>query len=239
MEGIIIMEIRFHGHSCFEVIAEQGRILIDPFLSNNPSAIINIDEITQLDAILVSHGHADHLGDGITLSKKTGAPIIGVYELARLCEKRGATTHAMHIGGKHLFKFGLVRLTQALHGSVFEPIGEEQSFDYAGPACGFLIQMDGKWMYHSGDTGLFGDMELIGRRHPLEVAMLPIGDNYVMGPEEAVYASTLLRPKRIIPMHYNTFPNIEQDAGEFINLLQRKFPESKGVILEPGQSISL
>lgn len=233
------MEIRFHGHACFEVTGEQGRILIDPFLSNNPSADVRFETFTHLDAILVTHGHADHLGDAIEISKLTGAPIIGVYELARLCEKRGAKTHAMHIGGKHLFNFGLVRLTQALHGSVFEPNGEEEGSYYAGPACGFLIQMDGKWIYHSGDTGLFGDMELIGRRHPLEVAMLPIGDNYVMGPEEAVYASTLLRPQLVIPMHYNTFPLIQQDAEEFIDLLQRKFPESKGVILASGESITI
>jgi L-ascorbate metabolism protein UlaG (beta-lactamase superfamily) len=233
------MEIRFHGHACFEISGDQGRILIDPFLSNNPSADVSADAFTNLDGILVSHGHSDHLGDAIEISKRTGAPIIGVYELARLCEKRGAKTHAMHIGGKHLFNFGLVRLTQALHGSVFEPNGEEEGFQYAGLACGFLIQMDEKWIYHAGDTGLFGDMELIGRRHPLELALLPIGDNYVMGPEEAVYASTLLRPKRVIPMHYNTFPIIRQDAKEFIDLLKRKFPESEGIILNPGQAITI
>ncbi len=233
------MEIRFHGHSCFEVSSKQGRILIDPFLSGNPSADIGPNDLKELDAILVSHGHSDHLGDAIEISKRTGAPIIGVYELARLCEKRGATTHAMHIGGKHLFNFGLVRLTQALHGSVFEPKGEEESFEYAGLACGFLIQMDEKWIYHSGDTGLFGDMELIGRRHPLEVAMLPIGDNYTMGPEEAIYATTYLRPKRVIPMHYNTFSLIQQDAGEFIDQLRRKCPESEGVLLDPGEALIL
>lgn len=233
------MEIRFHGHACFEVKGEQGRILIDPFFSDNPSAVVKGEDFTELNAILVSHGHSDHLGDAIEISKRTGAPIIGVYELARLCNKRGATTHAMHIGGKHSFDFGTVRLTQALHGSVFEPRGEEENFYYAGLACGFLIQIDSKWLYHAGDTGLFGDMELIGRRHPLEVAMLPIGDNFVMGPEEAVYAATLLRPKRVIPMHYNTFPLIKQDAAEFANLLQRKFPESESVVLDPGQSIIL
>lgn len=233
------MEIRFHGHACFEVSGEQGRILIDPFLSNNPSADVGPDDFTELDAILVSHGHSDHLGDAIEISRRTGAPIIGVYELARLCEKRGATTHAMHIGGKHLFKFGFVRLTQALHGSVFEPKGEAECSEYAGLACGFLIQMDGKWMYYAGDTGLFGDMELIGRRHPLEVALLPIGDNYTMGPEEAIYATTYLRPKRVIPMHYNTFPLIQQDAKEFVDNLRRKCPESEGIILAPGQAISL
>lgn len=233
------MEIRFHGHSCFELIGKQGSILIDPFLNDNPSAVVKAEDFKALNAILVSHGHSDHLGDAIEISKRTGAPIIGVYELARLCSMRGAATHAMHIGGKHQFDFGMVRLTQALHGSVFEPKEGEDSFQYAGLACGFLIQMDKKWFYHAGDTGLFGDMELIGRRHPLEVAMLPIGDNFVMGPEEAVYAANLLRAKRVIPMHYNTFPGIQQDPAEFGELLKRKFPESEALILTPGQSITL
>lgn len=233
------MEIRYHGHSCFEIVGNEGRVLIDPFLSGNPKADIKAEDIKELDGILVTHGHADHLGDAIELSKQTGAPIIGVYELALLCDRAGAKTHAMHIGGKHQFSFGMVRLTQALHGSFFEVPGSENGLEYAGLACGFLLQMEGKWLYHAGDTGLFGDMELIGRRHPLELAMLPIGDNFVMGPEEAAYAATLLRAKRVIPMHYNTFPHIMQDAAEFNELLSRKFPESQGISMKPGEVIRI
>ncbi|SPF39003.1 conserved hypothetical protein [Candidatus Desulfosporosinus infrequens] len=232
------MRICFHGHACFEIAGEAGRILIDPFLTGNPSATVKPEDFTWLDAILVTHGHRDHLGDAIQLSRQTGAPIIAVFELAAYCQSQGAKTHAMHIGGKHLFPFGWVKLTNALHGSGIEN-PEGGNMIYVGPSCGFLLKIEEKWLYHAGDTGLFGDMELIGIRHPLEVAMLPIGDNFGMGVEEAVHASQFLRPKVVIPMHYNTFPLIAQDGGEFLHLLQRRAPESQGKVLKPGETFEV
>ncbi|MHB1653710.1 MAG: metal-dependent hydrolase [Desulfitobacteriaceae bacterium] len=233
------MRIRFHGHACFEIQGKAGTVIIDPFLSDNPSAVVKPEDFLKLDAILVSHGHGDHLGDAIQLSRRTGAPIIGTYELTWHCEHLGATIHAMHIGGKHQFPFGVVKLTQAWHGSGFAAKEAGETMLYAGPACGFLLNMDGQWIYHAGDTGLFGDMELIGRRHPLTVAMLPIGDNYGMGPEDAVYAAQLLKPKILLPMHYDTFPLIKQDVNEFINSVHRKALETKGYPLKPGEYLDI
>jgi len=143
----------------------------------------------------------------------------------------------MHIGGKHTFPFGTIKLTPALHGSGI-PIGDG-TFLYGGLACGFLLQIETKCIYHAGDTGIFGDMQLIGSQYELDLAMLPIGDNFVMGPEDAVLAAQMLQAKQVIPMHYNTFPIIEQNGRDFIETLHTKVPESKGIVLEAGQVFEL
>lgn len=205
------MKLRFHGHSCFSIESSGYKLIIDPFLDHNPLAKIQAEEI-DVDAILVTHGHADHLGDALKIAKRTGAIIIAPNELALYCQSQGAQVHPMHIGGAHQFDFGRVKLTQALHGSA---VIEEGEIIYTGSPCGFLITMADKTVYHAGDTGLFGDMELIGRLDPLEAALLPIGDNFVMGINDALEAAKLLKARIVVPMHYDTFELIQQNPEVF------------------------
>lgn len=206
-----MINLLFHGHSCFEVRSQNSRIIIDPWLKENPLATISPDNI-QVNYILVTHGHFDHLGDAIEISKNTGAIIIGTAELTNYCDSKGCKTHRMHIGGSYIFNNLWVKLTQAWHGSSNL---SENNFNL-GVAFGFLFKIENKFFYHAGDTGLFSDMKfVIGDRYNIDVALLPIGDNVVMGIDDAVTATEWIKPKLVIPMHYNTFPVIKQDPEEF------------------------
>lgn len=226
------MRVSYHGHSCFELESGSGRVIIDPFLSGNPLSDIKPAQV-QVDAILVSHGHGDHLGDAIDISKGTGAVIIAPNELAVYCASKGANTHPLHIGGSHLFPFGRVKLTQAWHGSA---VDEGKNLITTGTPCGFLLEMDNFVTYHAGDTGLFGDMKLLGELYSIDLALLPIGDNFTMGIEDAVIATGMLMPKAVIPMHYNTFALIKQDPELFAGKVTKY---SKPYILKPGEQIIL
>ncbi len=204
------MHLTYLGHSCFLLETAKARILIDPFLTGNPSATVKATDIT-CDYILVSHGHEDHSGDALAIAKRTGATIVANYEIAEYFGAQGAKTHGMNPGGGFNFPFGRVKLTLAHHTS---SVNAGLNPIYLGVPCGLLITADGKTVYHAGDTALFLDMQLIGRAG-LDVALLPIGDNFTMGPDDALTALDFLKPKLAIPMHFNTWPPIAQDAAKF------------------------
>lgn len=203
-----MIKFTYFGHSCFLIEGSKGKVIIDPFLRGNPHVKVNPNEIIT-NAILVTHAHSDHLGDTVDISQKNHATVIGVFELAQYCINKGAIGHGMNIGGSYRFDFGEVFLTPAFHSSGC-PDGT-----YGGSPCGFVLKMDNKTIYHAGDTGLSLEMKLIGELHNIDVALLPIGDNYTMGPADAAKAVEFLKPKLAIPMHYNTFPEIKQDPEEF------------------------
>ncbi len=205
------MKITYFGHSAFMIEAGGKTFLIDPFLTGNPHTQVDIMSLKP-EYILVTHGHDDHLGDALTIAKNSDATIVAPAELAGYCQAKGAKTHPMHIGGGFNFDFGRIQLTEAQHGSA---VFEGDQVIYAGNPCGFLLTVDGKTVYHAGDTGLFSDMELLGKRHKIDFALLPIGDNYTMGLEDALYAAGLIKADLSIPMHYNTFGYIMQDPEEF------------------------
>jgi L-ascorbate metabolism protein UlaG (beta-lactamase superfamily) len=208
-------QLTFLGHSAFLVEGSAGRVVIDPYLRDNPVASAAPDEI-KVDYVLLTHGHWDHLGDGIEIAKANDATIVAPAELARYCEKHGATIHPMHIGGAHDFDFGRVKLTIAHHGSC-APDGT-----YTGNPCGFVVTMDGRTLYHPGDTGLFLDMKLIGELNDIDVAVLPIGDNFTMGIDDAIKATEFLQPRLVIPMHFKTFDVIDVEPREFVERVTQK-----------------
>lgn len=229
------MQITFHGHSCVQLQSETSSVIIDPFITGNPVAKVKADDI-KVDYILLTHGHNDHVGDAEQMSKNNEATIIAPFELATYMGWQGCNVHPMHIGGGHAFDFGHVKLTQAFHGSGLTQ-EDKQEIIYMGMPSGMLVTMNGKTIYHAGDTALFGDMKMIGERHSIDLAFLPIGDNFTMGPEDALLAAEWLQARQVVPIHYNTFPLIKQDAQMFGDTLKSKGIEC--IVLQPGQSFSL
>lgn len=219
---------RFLGHSCVTVENGKHKIIIDPFLSGNDKAAAKPTDI-KVQYVLLTHGHGDHVGDAVQIAKANDATIVANFELANYCSRQGCTVHPMHIGGSHAFAFGRVKLTIAHHGG---GAGEHADI-YTGPPVGFLIEMDGKTMYHPGDTGLFLDMKLIGEMNKIDLAWLPIGDNFTMGIDDAAKAVEFLKPAQVVPFHYDTFDVIAADPTQFAS----KVKGSKVTVLKPGESI--
>lgn len=225
--------LTWHGHSTFLLETDGGqRILIDPWLDENPASDITSDEIGALDYILVSHGHFDHFADCIKLAKKTNATVISTFELVSFCQSKGVEKgHGMNIGGAYVFDFGRVKLTPALHTGT---IAGDENGTHTTDCSGFLISLnEGQRVYHAGDTALIMDMQLLNGS--VDVAILPIGDNFTMGPEDAARAVGMIEPEVVIPMHYNTFPVIEQNPESFRELVG---DAATVEILQPGGSYS-
>ena len=224
-------KLTWHGHSCFTLETDEGtRILFDPFLSDNPVADIRLEDVDRLDYILVSHGHFDHFSDCVPLAKRTGATVVATFELVSFVQQQGVEKgHGMNIGGAHQFPFGKVKLTPALHtGSV---AGDDEGAFTTDPS-GFLLTLNGgKRLYFAGDTALIMDMQLL--RGQVDLALLPIGDNFTMGPEDAARAVEFIEPTSVIPMHYNTWELIAQDPAEFRRMVGDRATVE---ILEPGGS---
>lgn len=223
------MKLQFLGHSAFRIVANSGAvIIIDPYLDNNPLAPVKSSEISA-DYIILTHAHGDHCGDAFKIAKMGHTVFICVSELANYISKKGYKTHAMQIGGAFEFPFGLVKLVQALHGSM-TPDGL-----YAGLAAGVVMNIDGQCIYHCGDTGLFGDMKLIGEMHKVDYLLVPIGGNYTMDISDAAQAVKMIQPRCAIPMHYNTFEIIKADPQVFQSRLAELGYQA--VILAPGDSL--
>jgi L-ascorbate metabolism protein UlaG (beta-lactamase superfamily) len=224
-----MVKLTYHGHSVFEIKTAQHNIIIDPFINGNKHTKIKPADI-KADYIILTHGHGDHFGDTLEIAKKKDSTVIAINELADYVASKQFKAHGIGIGGKFNFPFGTVKLTIAHHSSSYDGM-------YMGEPAGVIVNLEGKNIYHAGDTSLFLDMKLIGEMHPIDVAILPIGDNFTMGIDDAVKAAEFLNPKMVIPMHYNTFDVIKADPEEF----KRKIESigKKCTVMQSGETIEV
>jgi L-ascorbate metabolism protein UlaG (beta-lactamase superfamily) len=229
--------VKWHGHANFQITSADGKnILIDPWFEGNPSCVTSLSDVKNIDYILVTHDHFDHMGQTVEIANESKSTVVGIVEtVAKLQSEMGVPPeqvvnggYGMNIGGTTDLGGIKVTMTQAFHSSM------------TGNACGFVIQLEnGKTIYHAGDTGIFGTMATLGELYPLDLALLPVGSCFTMGPMQAAHALTLLKPKAVIPMHYQTFPILEPDASKFESLAKEKAPDVNVVILNPGEEHTL
>lgn len=226
------MEIRYLGHSTLYLTLEnQTKILVDPFVRNNPLTQWPLEKLTP-EYILCTHGHNDHIDDAKEIALKNNSLVIGMAELATWLEKDGVKTHGMNIGGQFTFPFGKVKMVEAKHSSSFTT--EEGEMVYLGEAAGYVLQVEGKTLYFAGDTAYFSDMKLLKEDFQIDWAFIPIGDNFTMGIKDAVKCSEAIGAKQVVPIHYNTFPVIQQNPEEFKKALPKQ-----AVILSFDEAIEL
>jgi L-ascorbate metabolism protein UlaG (beta-lactamase superfamily) len=224
-----MLTLTFLGHAAFLAEGDGKRVIFDPFLTGNPKAPYPAERLPKLDAILLSHGHSDHLGDAIALSKRDGATVVAANELVKFCTGQGATGHPLGVGGAHRFPFGTVKLVPAIHGGAIEG-GKGLNTT----PCGLVLTLGGVRVYHAGDTALTMDMQLL--EGAVDVMLVPIGDNYTMGIDDAARAVAFVQPRVVIPMHYNTWDLIAADPEQFRRLVGDR---AEVVILEPGKAHTL
>ena len=225
------MKLKYFAHSSFQITTNDGKkIIIDPFFDDNPKSTVKSKDV-DADFIVLTHAHGDHIGDAFKIAERCKPLFICVNELAEYVKSKGFEAHNMHIGGSYGFEFGRVKFTIAHHGSQTPEGG------YAGEPAGVILTIDGINIYHTGDTGLFLDMKLIGELNEIDYMMLPIGDNFTMGITDAVKAVEFVNPKKCIPMHYNTFPVIEADPNEFKQKVEAIGKEC--LVMEYGQEIEI
>ncbi len=225
------VKVKWLSHASFFIETDKARLLVDPFITDNPLSPVSADEI-QTDYIFISHGHGDHVGDSVPIAKRTGAMVVSNYEIQNWISAQGVeNVQPLHIGGGFDWPWGRVKLTIAQHGSML-PDGSN-----GGNPCGFIFYIDGIKIYHACDTGLFYDMKLIGEEE-IDLAILPIGDNFTMGPDDALRAVKLIEPKQVIPIHYDTFDVIRQDPYAWADRVQQQ-TSAAVVVMKPGETLEL
>ncbi|WNS44742.1 metal-dependent hydrolase [Paenibacillus sp. MMS20-IR301] len=229
------MKIIYHGHSCVQIETNGKSLIIDPFISGNPAAVTKVEDI-KTDAVLLTHAHTDHILDAAPIAISNNVPVVATVELASYIGWKGAQTIGMNIGGTVDLGFAKATMIHAFHTSGIT-LDDEQQIIYGGMPAGFIIEAEGRTVLHAGDTGLFSDLKMFGELYEIDLAILPIGGHFTMGPEHALIAAKWLGAKQVLPIHFNTFPPIRQDAGAFVQKLEDA--GIRGAALEYGEALEL